>query len=87
VKSFIENVVPVIRKDIAPEKILIFGSRVRGKPHEDSDLDVIIVSDFFKGIKFVKRMTIVLKKYNFQRMSILSVTRRKSSSGFKTHPR
>jgi len=67
VKSFIEKVVPVIKKDITPTKILIFGSRVRGESRKDSDLDVIIVSDFFKGIKFVKRMTAVLKKIRFSK--------------------
>lgn len=64
-KSFVETVVPVIRKELDSSKILIFGSRARGKSTEESDIDVIIVSDSFKGIKFVKRMAIVLKKIRF----------------------
>lgn len=59
-KSFIENVIPVIKKDLSPSKILIFGSRVSGKATDESDIDVIIVSEFFKGIKFIKRMAVVL---------------------------
>lgn len=65
--AFIETIIPVLKKDIAPSKILIFGSRVRGNSTPESDIDVIIVSDFFKGIKFVKRMGIVLKKIRFSR--------------------
>jgi predicted nucleotidyltransferase len=65
--SFIETVVPEIRKYFNPSKILIFGSRVSGEATENSDIDVIIVSDFFRGIKFVKRMADVLRKIKFSR--------------------
>ncbi len=66
-KSFVETVVPVIKAYLSPSKILIFGSRVRGEATEASDVVVIIVSDFFSGIRFVKRMAIVLKKIRFSR--------------------
>jgi len=66
-RSFMETAVPLIKSSISPSKILIFGSRVRGEATEESDVDVIIVSDFFKGIKFVKRMAVVLKKIRFSR--------------------
>ena len=39
----------------------------RGEATSVSDIDVIIVSDFFKGIRFVKRMGVVLKKIRFSR--------------------
>jgi predicted nucleotidyltransferase len=48
--------VPEIRKAFNPSKILIFGSQVKGNATEDSDIDVIIVSDFFREIKFAKKM-------------------------------
>ncbi len=64
-KTFIETIVPVIKKEMSPSKIVIFGSRVRGEATEESDIDVIIVSDFFKGIKFVRRMALVLKTFHF----------------------
>ncbi len=63
--SFIETVIPVIKKELSPSKVLIFGSRVTGEATDDSDIDVIIVSDFFKGIKFIKRMAVVMKKFRF----------------------
>jgi len=41
----IEQVVETIRDRYKPEKIILFGSRVWGKPDEDSDLDVLIIKD------------------------------------------
>ena len=64
-KSFIDTIIPVIKKELSPTKVLIFGSRVRGEASEDSDIDVIIVSDFFKGIKFIRRMALIMKKFRF----------------------
>lgn len=66
-KSFVENVVPVIKRDLAASQVLIFGSRVKGEATKESDVDVIIVSDFFRGIKFVKRMAAVLRLIRFSR--------------------
>lgn len=66
-RTFVETVIPLIKKELSPSKVLIFGSRVRGEASEDSDIDVIIVSDFFKGIKFIKRMAVVLKKFRFSK--------------------
>ncbi len=36
-------------------QILLFGSRAKGEQRKDSDYDLIIVSDFFKGIPFADR--------------------------------
>ena len=38
------------------ERTLDFGSRVTGQAHEGSDIDVLIISEFFKDIPFIKRM-------------------------------
>lgn len=66
-KSFIETALPKIKEYLAPSRVILFGSRVSGKASEDSDIDVIVISDFFQGIKFVKRMALVLKKVRFPR--------------------
>lgn len=65
--SFIETVLPLLRREIAPSKVLIFGSRIRGNAAPESDIDVIVVSDYFEGMKFVRRMSTVLKKIKFSR--------------------
>ncbi|MFH0711915.1 MAG: nucleotidyltransferase domain-containing protein [archaeon] len=44
-----------ISKKYGAEKIIFFGSRASGKPHEDSDVDLIIVSKKFEGVSSFKR--------------------------------
>jgi predicted nucleotidyltransferase len=41
----IQQIVDTIRDQYEPEKIILFGSRVWGKPHEDSDLDVLVIKE------------------------------------------
>ena len=36
-------------------KVIFFGSRASGKPHKDSDIDLIIVSKDFRGKTFRER--------------------------------
>jgi hypothetical protein len=44
-------------KDIySPEKILLFGSRARGDHLVDSDVDILIVSEHFEGVNWLKRI-------------------------------
>ena len=43
----------------------MFGSRITGRATEASDLDVIIISQDFKKIPFVKRMGEILKAARF----------------------
>lgn len=33
------------------DKMIFFGSRVKGKPHKYSDIDLIVVSPYFRKIK------------------------------------
>ncbi len=47
------------RVHIRPERILLFGSWVRGQQREDSDIDVIVVSDDFAGIGLRRRLEIL----------------------------
>ena len=59
------EVIPVVQQSINPQKVLLFGSRARGNSNPDSDIDIIIVSDFFRDIHPLKRMTLVLKRIRF----------------------
>lgn len=40
-------------------KIIVFGSRIKGENRRDSDIDLIIVSEYFRNIKFNKRIPIM----------------------------
>ena len=37
-------------------KIIVFGSRVRGTAREDSDIDIVIVSEDFRGKNILQRV-------------------------------
>jgi predicted nucleotidyltransferase len=66
-KKFTQNALPQLIQEFQPEKIVLFGSRIKGDADEDSDIDVIIVSNAFAGIPFVKRMPLILKKIRFDK--------------------
>ncbi len=50
-KGFKEN----LKKDFPDEKIIFFGSRAVGRAGPDSDVDLIIVSEKFRELNFIKR--------------------------------
>jgi len=57
--------VPKIIEHFHPEQILIFGSRAKNQQSDDSDLDVIIISDKFKAIPFIKRYGMLFSLIKF----------------------
>ncbi|WXG42308.1 MAG: nucleotidyltransferase domain-containing protein [Candidatus Freyarchaeum deiterrae] len=65
IEKFQKEALPRIVQDIKPERVLFFGSRVTGNAKEESDLDVIIISEAFRGIPFIKRAEKVLKTARF----------------------
>jgi len=50
-KKFKKN----LSNDILVEKMILFGSRTSNRAHRDSDVDLIIVSEKFKKLKFRER--------------------------------
>jgi len=52
IKKFINK----IKKTIQVEKIILFGSRARNDHLQDSDIDLIIISNDFEGTPFPERM-------------------------------
>lgn len=56
VDEWIENFVKIIEKKYSPQKILIFGSRARGDYLIESDVDMVIVSKKFEGMKWIERL-------------------------------
>ena len=55
-RSFLEQKLDLIRTEYAPKHLILFGSRATGAPHEYSDIDLIIVSERFRGQRFVDRL-------------------------------
>ncbi len=54
-RRYIEANLARILNLFSPRHIIAFGSRVNGMPKEDSDIDLIVVSDVFEGMSFLER--------------------------------
>jgi len=48
-------VLPRLVERYRPQHVIVFGSRVRGEALKDSDLDVLVVSSAFEGVKWPER--------------------------------
>ena len=65
IERFRREALPKIVEEFKPEKVILFGSRIRGDARKDSDIDVIVISSHFEDIPFLKRMPLLLKKVPF----------------------
>ena len=54
-----------VSKDFPIKKLYLFGSYASGKPHQDSDVDLIIVSRKFQALDFIQRGSQVYNYRNF----------------------
>lgn len=53
-----------ISKRYGIQRMILFGSRARGTPHRDSDVDLIIVSPKFKRKSIVDRASPLYMEWN-----------------------
>lgn len=60
VKRFASRYLPRLRRRYRPELVLAFGSRVRGEGLAESDLDLLVVSERFRGVSFLERASMLL---------------------------
>jgi uncharacterized protein len=67
IKKYNSDILPIISKKIKPEKIYLIGSRVSGRAKKDSDIDIIVVSEYFHSIPFIDRMEKLLKLGRFEK--------------------
>jgi hypothetical protein len=63
--KFKKEALPKLVEEFKPEKVILFGSRVKGTAREDSDIDIIITSPYFANVQFIKRMPLVIRKVPF----------------------
>jgi len=52
-------IVRLKENNICVEKVLLFGSYIKGTPREDSDIDIAVISSAFKGDRYSDRRLIV----------------------------
>lgn len=59
---FRSEILPKLIEIFQPEDVILFGSRVQGTAHDESDLEVIVVSESFRDIPQHQRFPLVRKK-------------------------
>jgi predicted nucleotidyltransferase len=52
----IERFTDLLKNEIELEKVILFGSRARGKQKRWSDIDLAVISDFFRTMDFHERL-------------------------------
>jgi predicted nucleotidyltransferase len=56
VKHFLAMTMDTIRREFAPQHVIVIGSRAKGTAHVQSDIDLIVVSERFQDIRYPNRM-------------------------------
>jgi uncharacterized protein len=56
------ELLPRFKQAYRPQLVLLFGSRARGDALEDSDVDLLVVSERFRGTPFLDRAAAVLRE-------------------------
>lgn len=59
IARFLEVSLPKIVQELSPQYVVLFGSRTLGHAEEGSDLDILIVSEAFEGLKFHDRFDLL----------------------------
>ena len=56
VGRFVQDKLSLIAQEFAPTHLILFGSRATGQARTDSDIDLIVVSDRFRDVRYPNRM-------------------------------
>lgn len=62
VEKYIKEYIHRLQKDIKPEKVILYGSVKKGTYHDGSDVDLIVVSDYFSKLDDDDRLDILYRK-------------------------
>lgn len=54
-REFVAEKLGIINREFAPAQVIVFGSRAKGTARADSDIDVIVVSERFRNIRYPNR--------------------------------
>ena len=50
--KFVERYADLLREELSPAAIVLYGSYAKGNAHKDSDIDVAVIFDGFTGDRF-----------------------------------
>lgn len=66
IKRKLKDFKDLVNKDFPVSKMYLFGSMATGKPHRNSDIDLIIVSPKFRKLNFFKRGASMYNYWNLR---------------------
>ena len=55
----IDEFVHLLEKGLHVEAVILFGSHARGTAHEDSDIDLAVISPDFEGLSMSRRQIMI----------------------------
>ncbi len=61
----IKDFLTKVKKEFAPEFIVLFGSRARGDELKESDFDILVVSQRFEGVHFLERIFMLYQLWDY----------------------
>jgi predicted nucleotidyltransferase len=71
----IEKFVERVKERFRPRAIILFGSRARGDELKGSDYDLIVVSEEFRGVPFLERLSMLYELWDLDcHLDILAYT-------------
>ncbi|MBT3271419.1 nucleotidyltransferase domain-containing protein [Candidatus Poribacteria bacterium] len=65
IERFRSEALPKMVDAFRPARVVLFGSRISGRPREESDIDVVLVSAAFEDVPFLRRMGLVYRAVPF----------------------
>lgn len=73
--SGISSFIKKVKGTFAPQKMLLFGSRAGTDYLKTSDYDILIVSEKFRGVHYLKRLESLYDLWNYDaRVDLLAYT-------------
>ena len=64
IMKIIGEFIKKVKENINVDRLILFGSRARGDFTKESDVDLIIISKDFEGIKFFRRAPQLYRLWN-----------------------
>jgi len=67
--EIILDYVDKLSNKIKVDKVILFGSRARGEALNDSDVDLVIISDDFKDMDFIRRLEFLSLNWRYPHLA------------------
>ena len=61
-ENYIKEYIKRLKRDVRPKSVILYGSFLKGNYQEGSDIDLIIVSDYFSRLDEDDRLEILYRK-------------------------